>query len=262
LENIMYLWKAFLSLAGFSLVVGATCYAALPPQELIISAAASLTNAFQEMGQKFEQLHPGVRVVLNFAASGPLLQQIAQGAPVDVFAAADQKTMDQAQQQGLIQPTSRKNFAANRLVLIAPAKSKLDLKALADLSKPEVQRLALGNPDTVPAGRYTKEALVTAGLWESLGAKFILGESVRQVLDYVRRGEVDAGFVFATDAAVARQQVRVVQEAKGHQPIVYPVALVSRSVHQELARDFLDFIFSREGQAILSSYGFASPASR
>ena len=188
------------------------------------------------MAGQFEKTHPGTKIVCNFAASGSLLQQIAQGAPVDVFASADQKTMNQAQEKGLIIPASRKNFVSNILVLIAPGKIESALAGLGDLALPEVKRVALGNPETVPVGRYTQEALTKAGLWETLKPKFIYGESVRQVLDYVSRGEVDAGFVFATDAAIAKEKVKTVIEVQGHQPIVYPVALVAASQKKALAQ--------------------------
>ncbi len=243
---IIVLWGALLVSAA----------PAFANQELIVSAAASLTNALPEVAGQFEKTHPGVKIVCNFGASGSLLQQIAQGAPVDVFAAADQKTMNQAQEKEFIVPASRKNFVSNTLVLIAPEGSSLPLAGLGDLAKPEIKRLALGNPETVPAGRYTREALTQAGLWESLKPKFIYGESVRQVLDYVSRGEVDAGFVFATDAAIARGKVKMVAAAQGTQPIIYPVALVAASPKKALAQSFLDFILSPAAREIFKKYGF------
>ena len=245
-----------LIMGGMALVQAAPV---LGTEELTVSAAASLTNAFPEIGRCFEQQHPGTKVIFNFAASGHLLQQIAQGAPVDVFASADQKTMNQAQEKGLIVPASRKDFVSNTLVLIVPQDSKLALAGLKDLASAAVQRVALGNPATVPVGRYTQEALTQAGLWEGVKPKLIMGESVRQVLDYVGRGEVDAGFVFATDAAVAKGKVKTVTEVQGHQPIVYPAALVSASQKKTLAQEFLNFIFVPESVAILSKYGFGKP---
>ncbi len=231
----------------------------LGAEELTVSAAASLTNAFPEIGQIFEKQHPGSKVIFNFAASGPLLQQIAQGAPVDVFASADEKTMDQAQEKGLIVPASRKNFVSNTLVLIVPKDSKLNLTGIQGLAQPEVKRVGLGNPASVPVGRYTKETLTQAGLWEVLQPKLIMGESVRQVLDYVSRGEVDAGFVYATDAAIMGGKVKHVATVQGHQPIVYPVALVAASKKQALGKEFIKLIESPEGMAILTKYGFGKP---
>jgi molybdate transport system substrate-binding protein len=232
---------------------------AIAEQELIVSAAASLTNAFQDIGKKFEEQNSGIKVVLNFAASGPLLQQIEAGAPVDVFASADQKTMDQAEEKHLIIDESRKNFAGNELVLIIPKISPAPVKNLHDLSGKEVTKIAVGKPDTVPAGRYTQEALANYGLWETLGAKFIYGDSVRQVLDYVSRAEVDAGFVFATDAAVAKDKVQVVSVIEKHKPVVYPIAVVSATQKKQAAQKFVDFVLTDEARKILTDYGFTKP---
>jgi molybdate transport system substrate-binding protein len=245
-----------LALWGMALIQPAPVMGA---RELTVSAAASLTNAFPEIGQLFEKQHPGTKIIFNFAATGPLLQQIAQGAPVDVFASADQKSMNQAQEKGLIVPASRKDFVSNTLVLIVPQDSKLALSGLKDLTSPAVKRVALGNPATVPVGRYTREALTKAGLWEALQPKLIMGESVRQVLDYVSRAEVDAGFVFATDAAIAKGKVTTVTQVQGHQPIVYPVALVAAGQKKALAQEFLNFLFAPESVAILAKYGFGKP---
>jgi molybdate transport system substrate-binding protein len=232
---------------------------AFAAEELIVSAASSLTNAFQDLGKKFESKNPGVMVICNFAASGPLLQQIEQGAPVDVFASADQKTMDQAQEKHLIVDDSRRNFAGNELVLAVPKGSKLPIKSPGDLTGKEVSKIAVGKPETVPVGRYTQEALTNYSLWETLAPKFIYGDSVRQVLDYVARAEVDAGFVFATDAAVFKDKVDVVSVVEKHKPIVYPIAVISSSQRKELARRFLDFTVGGEGREVLSRYGFGKP---
>lgn len=228
-------------------------------QELTVSAAASLTNAFTDVGKKFESANTGTKVIFNFAASGPLLQQIEQGAPVDVFASADQKTMDQAKEKNLILNDSRKNFVSNKLVLIVPATAKISIKSLQDLSTKDVTKIGIGKPETVPVGRYTQEALTNEGLWESLSPKFIPADSVRQVLDYVSRGEVDAGFVFATDAAIAKDKVRIVATMEMHKPIVYPVAVVAATRKKELSQRFIDFVLSKEGQEILSQHGFGKP---
>jgi molybdate transport system substrate-binding protein len=225
-------------------------------QELIVSAAASLTNAMKEAAGQFDTTHPGAKILCNFGASGSLLQQMAHGAPVDVLASADQTTMNQAQEKGLTLPASRKNFVSNTLVLIKPLDSPLAWGGLQDLAKPEVKRVALGNPVTVPAGRYAKEALVKAGLWDKLAPKFIMAASVRQVLDYVGRGEVDAGLVYATDDAIARGKVKVVQTVAGHSPILYPLAVAAATGKKDLAQRFVDFILSPAAQAIFKRYGF------
>lgn len=227
--------------------------------EMIVSAAASLTNAFEELGAAYEKAAPGAKITFNFAASGALLQQIDKGAPVDVLVTADQKTMDQAQQGGHILPETRKNFVRNEMVLIVPTDSKAPVKNLKDLSAKEVTKVSLGNPDSVPAGRYAKEVLIADKLWEPLAPKFILGNSVRQVLDYVSRGEVDAGLVYSTDAVQAKDKVKVVCMLDKHQPILYAIATVKATKKKEAAQRFENFVMSEAGQGILARYGFLKP---
>jgi molybdate transport system substrate-binding protein len=246
----------------FVLLLGAMVLWGTPAaadQEVIVSAAASLSNVMKEVVAQFEKTHPGTKVVCNFAASGVLLQQMAKGAPVDVFAAADQQTMNQAQEKQLIIPDTRKNFVSNRLALIAPLDSKLTVSGLKDLTGPAVKRVAVGNPSTVPAGRYAKEALVKAGLWDKLSPKFVLAESVRQVLDYVSRGEVDAGLVYSTDAAIAKGKVKVVQTVTEHAPILYPIAVIESTGKKVLAQSFVGFVVSSTAQEILAKFGFGKP---
>jgi len=228
-------------------------------QELLVSAAASLTNAFKDVGKQFEAANPGVKVVFNFASSGALMQQIDKGAPVDVFASADQKTMDQAGEKRLLLVETRKDFVSNGLVLVVPKGSKLVIKGVKDLLGAKIARIAMGNPETVPAGRYSQEVLTKAGLWEALKPKYILAETVRQTLDYVARGEVDAGFVFSTDAIVAKERVRVAAKAEGHQPIRYPVAAIRGTKKLEISQKFIDYLLGSEGQAILARHGFGKP---
>ena len=227
--------------------------------ELIVSAAASLTNAFEELGKAYEKAGPGAKLTFNFGASGALLQQIDKGAPVDVLATADQKTMDQAEKGGLILPETRKNFVRNELVLIVPSDGKVPVKDLNDLTAKEVTKIALGNPDAVPAGRYAQEVMTAEGIWESLSSKLILGNNVRQVLDYVSRGEVDAGIVFSTDAVQAKDKVKVVCNLEKHQPILYVIAAVKATKKKEAAQRFVDFVMSETGQGILARYGFQKP---
>jgi molybdate transport system substrate-binding protein len=228
-------------------------------QELLISAAASLTNAMKAVAQKYEATHPGTKVVCNFAASGVLLQQMDKGAPADVFASANQKTMNQAQEKKLIVPATRKNFVSNRLVLIVPLDSKLPITDLKSLTGPQVKRIAVGNPATVPAGRYAKEALVAAKLWDKLSPKYVLAETVRQVLDYVRRGEVDAGLVYSTDEVIAKGKVKLVKTITEHQPILYPIALTTSTAKKKLAQSFVDFVLSPPAQEIFAKFGFGKP---
>lgn len=224
--------------------------------ELIVSAAASLTNAFNEIGKAYETENPGTKVIFNFGASGALLQQIDKGAPVDVFASADQETMDKAQDKKIIVPATRKDFTVNKLVLIAPSGNPSGIKSLEDLKGPQVKRVAAGKPETVPVGRYTKESLLKSGMWDALEPKLIYADSVRQALDYVSRGEVDAGFVYATDAKVAGYKVKTITEVKGHKPVVYPIAVVSGTKDENAAGKFIDYVLAKKGQKILADFGF------
>ncbi|MBU1404316.1 MAG: molybdate ABC transporter substrate-binding protein [Proteobacteria bacterium] len=228
--------------------------------ELLVSAAASLTESFKEIGKSFMVKNPGVKVNFNFAATGPLLQQIAQGAPADVFASADQESMDKAEKGGLILPGSRVDFVGNSLVLIVPANRPV-VMGLADLKSGKVQKIAMGNPDSVPVGRYTKATLERQGLWESLAPKCVMGISVKQAMEYVMRGEVEAGFVYATDAAAAKERVRVAAQIPTDKPIVYPVAVVAASANKEKGQAFIRYLRSPEAQGILVKYGFKAESS-
>ena len=227
--------------------------------ELTVSAASSLSQAFKELAQSFEAGHPGAKVRLNFGASGALLQQIAKGAPVDVFASADEETLEAAIAQGLVAAGERKDFARNTLVLVVPADSPLALGQLEDLAQPGVRRIAIGNPASVPVGRYARRALEAAKLWLPLQAKAIPTQNVRQSLDYVARGEVEAGFVYATDAAVMPDKVRVAFKVPLDIPIRYPVARVAGSANADEAGRFVDYVRSPAGQAILGRHGFLKP---
>jgi molybdate transport system substrate-binding protein len=227
--------------------------------EILVAGASSLTNAFRELAARYEAMHPGTTVTSTFGASDVILRQITEGAPADVFASADQKAMDRAQAAGVIDPASRVDFVRNEVMLIVPAGNPLGVHTLADLDRPGVQRIALGNPESVPVGRYTRAALEQAGLWDSVRGRAILGQNVRQVLSYVERGEVDAGFVFATDAALMKDRVSRVQVVATPVPVVYPIALVRRPGRAPEAADFLRFVLSDAGQAVLASYGFARP---
>lgn len=227
--------------------------------DLIVSAAVSLSNAFDEIAREYRQSHPQTKVILNFGASDVLVRQISNGAPVDLLACADQESMDLAQKQGLISSQDRHNFARNKLVLIAPTKDQTRLIGLGDLAVPAVRRIAVGNPASVPAGRYAQRALVAAGLWDSLAPKLVFAQTVRQALDYVVRGEVEAGLVYATDAAIAKDRVRLVGAVPLDLALNYPIAPILKAAHPAEAREFMAYLRSARGQAILAKYGFEVP---
>ncbi|MEJ8854069.1 molybdate ABC transporter substrate-binding protein [Variovorax robiniae] len=228
-------------------------------QEIVVSAAASLTNAFQDIGKAFEKTQPGAKVTFNFAASGALLAQMTQGAPVDVFASADQETMNRAVTAKLIAEGTRADFVHNTLVLIVPATAANPPQKLADLTGDAYKRISTGTPASVPVGRYTMESVQQAGLTAALEPKWIYGESVRQVLNYVARGEVDAGFVYRTDAMIERDKTKVALTVPTSTPISYPIAQLAASKNAATAKSFVAFVRGAEGQEILSRYGFSKP---
>lgn len=227
--------------------------------DIIVSAASSLTNAFTEVAREYEKDHPGQKINLNFGGSGALLQQISRGAPVDVFASADQETMDRADKQNLIVRSSRQDFLRNTLVVIAPKGAKSAPRSMDDLKDPGISRLAISNPEVVPVGRYTKEVLETAGLWDRVKEKSLNTQSVRQSLDYVARGEADAGFVYATDAVIMPDKVDILFEVRTRTPILYPIAAVKGGGNEHFAVKFIEYVRSDAGQKILSRYGFRKP---
>ncbi|KAG1274060.1 hypothetical protein G6F65_010690 [Rhizopus arrhizus] len=227
--------------------------------DLTVSAASSLTESFRELGAAYEKAHPGTKVDFNFAASGVLLQQISRGAPVDVFASADETTMDQAQQQDLLSAGTREVFAVNALWVVVPPQATAAPRSLKNLAGASVQRIALGNPDSVPVGRYAKGALEKAGLWPSVQGKTITTQNVRQSLDYVARGEVDAGFVYATDAQAMPDRVRRAFAVPVSGRIAYPLAVTKASAQPVEAKRFTAFVRSAQGQAILAKHGFGKP---
>lgn len=227
--------------------------------DLTVSAASSLANAFADLGHAFEVAHPGDRVVLNLAASDVLLRQIEQGAPADVFASADEATMDRAAAARSIDPSTRRDFAGNTLVLIVAAAARVP-KALDELTGPGYAHIAIGNPESVPAGRYARQVLVDAKLWDALQPQLVPTQNVRQALDYVARGEAQAGFVYATDAALLKDKVGVALVVPTATPVRYPIAVTAASAHAQLARRFVEFAASADAQAVLGRYGFTSVA--
>jgi molybdate transport system substrate-binding protein len=222
-----------------------------------VFAAASMTNALQDLGDGFTK-ETSIPVRFSFAASSALARQIENGAPADVFLSADVEWMDYLQSRNLIQRDSRRDLVGNRLVLIAPSDSRIKLKIephfplAAALDK---GRLATGDPDSVPVGRYAREALTTLGVWNEIADRLVRADSVRSALAFVDRGEAPLGIVYETDALIDKR-VRVVDvfPVDSHLPIVYPVAL-TRAAKADAAR-FMEYIHGPAGQLAFKSYGF------
>ncbi|MGD0280644.1 MAG: molybdate ABC transporter substrate-binding protein [Smithella sp.] len=228
-------------------------------KEITISAAISLKNAFEEIGKVYEAQY-GTKCIFNFGASGDLEKQIAGGAPVDVFASAAQKDMDEAGKQGLIVTDTRADFAANGVVLIVPSGARTTLTSFEGLGAAEIKKIAIGNPKTVPAGRYAEEVFNFYQILPSIKGKLIYTENVRAALDYVARGEVDAGVVYTTDVATRSNEIKIIVTAPeaSHKPVVYPIAVVKGTKSGEDAKAFISLVQSQEGKKILQKYGFKS----
>ena len=227
------------------------------PVQLTISAAASLTDSLQEIQTLYQQQHPNVTLTFNFAASGTLQKQIEQGAPADLFFSAGSKQMDALLDANLIDKAHEKDLLANDLVLIVPKDSSFKVSSLQDLNGNDIKKLAVGTPESVPAGMYAKQTLESAGLWDSLQSKIVLTKDVKQVLSYVETGNTEAGFVYKTDAMDSdKVQVALTTPADSHDPILYPAGIVSASTHPEEAAAFYDYLQTDEAQAIFVKHGF------
>lgn len=252
MKRLVFLWAALM------IALGPTRADA---SEIMVSAAMSLRGALEQIAREFEARTPGARVTLNFSSSGALRQQIEAGAPVDVFASASERHMDILESAGLVEAGTRRSFARNAVVMAVPVSSPAPggFRHLADSS---IERIAMGNPATSPAGQYAHDALVSMGLWEMVRPKLVYAETVRQVLDYLVRAEVDAGLLYATDAALLPGAVRVAATAPegSHAPVVYPVAVLLGSAEKELARAFVEFLAeSGVAHEALRAAGFALP---
>ncbi|MFZ7104166.1 MAG: molybdate ABC transporter substrate-binding protein [Peptococcaceae bacterium] len=232
------------------------------PQEeksvsLIISAAASLTDAVTEIKGNYEADNPNVTLTPNFASSGTLQQQIEGGAPADVFISAAQNKMDPLEEKDLIIKETRKDLLKNSVALITPQDNTTvtDIQSLLDDG---VKQIAVGDPESVPAGKYAKEVLTYLEMWDTLEPKIILAKDVRQVLTYVETGNVDAGFVYMTDAKVSSEVKIITQAPDGsHTPVTYPAAVVKSTKELEASQAFLDYLSSPAAKEVFEKYGFA-----
>lgn len=226
------------------------------PVELLVSAAASLKDSMEEAGRLFEEQHSHVRIRYNFGGSGSLGQQLEQGAPVDLFVSAAVEPMDRLVDKGIVKADSVQLMFRNSLVLIEPG-PKPSIKQLDELLRPDVRIVAVGQPDTVPAGEYAAEALQHEGLWDEVESKAVYGKDVSQVLAYVESGNADAGFVYKTDLTHSSKAVLSMEINAGlHQPIEYPAAVPVQAKHPEEASELLTFMKTPEVKAIFQKAGF------
>jgi molybdate transport system substrate-binding protein len=260
--GITALFLLFLPARCTTLNAAASTVAA-PPEpgvELTVSAAISLKDALDEIAHLYSVEAPGVVVRFNLGGSGTLQRQIEQGAPVDIFISASPKEMDGLAAKGLLLTGTRRDLVRNSVVLIVPAGTNT-VSTFQDLTKPAAKIISIGEPQTVPAGKYAQEILTHLGLYDQVKAKLVLANDVRQVLTYVETGNADAGIVYATDAK-SSNKVSVVATAPedSHSPVLYPGAVIKNSSNPTAAKQFLDFLAGDKAKAVFQKYGFIPAA--
>ena len=225
--------------------------------ELNISAAASLKEAMEKIEEEYKKVNENVTLVVNYGASGSLQQQIEQGAPCDVFISAGQKQMKALDEASLLLEGTYKDLLENDLVLIAPKDS--DVSNLDDLITNKVKHIAVGEPSSVPAGKYADEVLVNLDLKDKIKDKLVFAKDVKEVLAWTQSGNAEVGFVYYSDT-INTDNVKIVETtpSTSHSAIVYPIAVIKESKKPEAAKEFEDFLLSKDGQVILKDFGYKS----
>ena len=232
----------------------------LGEQSILVAAAASLKNAYEdELIPMFEEQYPGVTVEGTYDSSGKLQTQIEEGLEADVFMSAATKQMKALDEEGMIASDTIVNLLENKIVLIVPTGSDSKIDSFEKIG--DAASIALGDPESVPAGQYAKEALANLNVWDSIQDKVSFGTNVTEVLNQVAAASADAGIVYATDAASKADQVTVVAEAPEgslEKKVIYPVAVVKATAHEDAAKAFVDFLQTPEAIAVFESYGFVA----
>ena len=238
----------------------AAANADLGEQSILVAAAASLKNAYEDkLIPMFEEQYPGVTVEGTYDSSGKLQTQIEEGLEADVFMSAATKQMKALDEEGMIASDTIVNLLENKIVLIVPAGSDSKIDSFEKIG--DAASIALGDPESVPAGQYAKEALTNLNVWDSIQDKVSFGTNVTEVLNQVAAASADAGIVYATDAASKADQVTVVAEAPEgslEKKVIYPVAVVKATAHEDAAKAFVDFLQTPEAIAVFESYGFVA----
>lgn len=228
-----------------------------PKGELTVAAAASLTPAFTEMGEAFGKRN-NCTVTFSFNATGTLTEQIINGAPFDVFAAANKKAINDLSDKGFILPETNEVFTVGRVAIAALQTSSFEAKTLEDLLNPEIKKIAIANPESAPYGLAAKQALEKAGLWTELEPKLVYGKNISEALTFVSTGNAEAGFIALSSKDEAPVNISLI-DATMHDPLSQSMGIVTDTPNLELAKKFTAFIMSQEGQDIMSQYGFSTP---
>lgn len=232
--------------------------AAAETVELTVSAAASMTEALEEIQEDYKTKYPNITLNFNFGASGALQQQIEQGAPADLFLSAAAKNMEALVEKQMIDANQQKNVLSNELVVVVSADGQVPVAGFADLSKSDIKNIAIGIPESVPAGSYAKEALTKTNFWDSLQSKIVQGKDVRQVLQYVATGNADVGFVYKTDALTSdKVKVAFAVDPATYTPVEYPIGIVKVTKHRKEAENFYAYLQTQEALDVFEKYGFS-----
>ncbi|MGD6815983.1 molybdate ABC transporter substrate-binding protein [Metabacillus sp. 113a] len=244
-------------IALFTLLMIGGCSGAEPSKtEITVSAAASLKEVLQDINDDFQQANPNIRVSFNFGGSGTLRRQILQGAPADLFFSAAEDHFEELKKEGLVDESHSGNLAGNEMVLIT-AKDDQDIQSFQDLPNMKGP-FSIGTPESVPAGKYAKEALKNLKLWEKVSSGIVYGKDVRQVLTYVSTGNAQAGIVYRTDAASSGDVKFIAAPPAGsYSPIVYPLGILKQTSHPQEAKAFYEFLRGEKAAEVFEKYGFS-----
>jgi len=228
------------------------------PGELTVAAAADLTPAFEEIGKLFQDKYR-IKVIYTFGSTGMLAQQIENGAPVDIFAAADVSYIDQIESKGLIVPGSKAIYARGRITIWVPKESSLKVETVKDLTRDDVKRIAIANPDHAPYGMAAREAFESAGIWPEVQSKLVFAENIRQTLQYAQTGNVEVAIVALSLSKQTDGRWALIPEEL-YKPLNQALAIINSTKNESGARQFSDFVRGPEGRAVLSKYGFEFPS--
>ncbi len=251
---------ALLAALLLTLVIAATACKDQPSNstpELTVAAASDLTPAFEEIGREFQSTHK-TKVVFVFGSTGMLTRQIENGAPVDLFAAANVSFVEQLEQKGLIIPGTKAIYGRGRITLWTPLESNLRLESIADLARPEVTRIAIANPDHAPYGLAAKQALETAGIWDRMKTKLVYGDNIRQTLQYAQTGNVEVAIMALSLSIQTKGRWTLIPEEL-HKPLDQGLAIMKSTKNESDARAFAAFVAGPQGRAIMQKYGFSFP---
>lgn len=246
-----------LMIVAFVVVLTAGCtHRPVPNKELTVAAASSLQDVLMKIGSKYEKNHPEMKLIFTFAGSGTLQKQLEEGARVDLFISAGEQQMKALQKKGILLEGSEKAMVSNRMVVIVP-KGSIPPNNLQELLEPDFKVIAMGSPDSVPAGAYAKEALISVGLMNQLNDRMVQGKDVREVLTWVETGNADAGFVYKTDAVGSKMvTIAFTLDSSAHKPIIYPAAVIKGSSQEITAKDFLTYLSGTEAQRLFENSGY------